>query len=174
MEFILRLFLFYSLVRNCMNIIQNILIHPSMIFILILADAISCRCPRLRWWVLLFWRESWFGFFTIFSLLFPDLVSDIQCSFSAQGSSASDSIAARLKKPVGFKGAPLFADDRSVNPETDRTCLIRQDIGDPDGITYNLKITDFTRCGVLKRNVSHAKFKKYFIQTHLIQYLRCS
>lgn len=62
-------------------------------------------------------------------------------------------ITARLKKPVGFKGAPLFADDRSVNPESDRACVIRQDAGDPDGVTYTLKISDFSRCGVLKRNV---------------------
>lgn len=62
-------------------------------------------------------------------------------------------ITARLKKPVGFKGAPLFADDRNVNPESDRACTIRPDSNDPDGITYNLKIMDFSRCGVLKRNV---------------------
>lgn len=94
-----------------------------------------------------------------FFALFATVVSDIQCSFSAQGSSASDAITARLKKPVGFKGAPLFADDRSVNPETDRTCLIRQDTADADGVTYNLKITDFSRCGVLKRNVTDARSK---------------
>lgn len=81
-------------------------------------------------------------------------MSDIQCSFSSQGASTSDMITARLKKPVGFKGAPLFADDRSVNPENDRACMIRGDPTDPDGITYALKITDFSRCGVLKRNVS--------------------
>lgn len=80
-------------------------------------------------------------------------MSDIQCSFSSQGSSTIDSITARLKKPVGFKGAPLFADDRKVNPESDRTCMIRKEINDPDEITYNLKILDFARCGVLKRNV---------------------
>lgn len=62
-------------------------------------------------------------------------------------------ITARLKKPAGFKGAPLFADDRGVNPETDRECAIRPDVTDPDGIAYTLKITDFSRCGVLKRNV---------------------
>lgn len=83
-------------------------------------------------------------------------MSDIQCSFSSQGSSVADMITARLKKPSGFKGAPLFADDRTVNPETDRTCVIRQDLGDADGISYNLKIMDFSRCGVLKRNVSPA------------------
>lgn len=81
------------------------------------------------------------------------LVSDIQCSFATPTSSTQDMITARLKKPNGFKGAPLFADDRSVNPETDRTCSIRPEVNDPDSLAYTLKITDFTRCGVLKRNV---------------------
>lgn len=63
-------------------------------------------------------------------------------------------ITARLKKPVGFKGSPLFADDRNAHPETDRACSIRPESNDPDNIAFTLKITDFTRCGVLKRNVS--------------------
>lgn len=83
------------------------------------------------------------------------IVSEIQCSFASSSSSTPDLITARLKKPAGFKGSPLFADDRSVNPETDRECAIRPEINDPDGIAYTLKITDFTRCGVLKRNVSY-------------------
>lgn len=62
-------------------------------------------------------------------------------------------ITARLKKPVGFKGSPLFADDRNAHPETDRACSIRSESNDPENIAYTLKITDFTRCGVLKRNV---------------------
>lgn len=95
-------------------------------------------------------------------------MSDIQCSFSSQGSSTADMINARLKKPVGFKGAPLFADDRAVNPETDRTCLIRQDPEDPDGVTYTLKITDFSRCGVLKRNVNYAQVTCVHVPTFII------
>lgn len=83
------------------------------------------------------------------------VVSEIQCSFSSTGSAAPDLITARLKKPAGFKGSPLFADDRSVNPETDRQCLIRPEINDSDGLAYTLKITDFSRCGVLKRNVNN-------------------
>lgn len=81
-------------------------------------------------------------------------MSDIQCSFATPTSTTADVITARLKKPAGFKGAPLFADDRSVNPDTDRACSIRPESGDPDNIAYVLKITDFTRCGVLKRNVN--------------------
>lgn len=93
---------------------------------------------------------------------FSFAVSDIQCSFSSQGSSTVDSITARLKKPAGFKGAPLFADDRKVNPDTDRTCMIRKDANDPDEITYTLKILDFLRCGVLKRNVCDYELSAIF------------
>lgn len=82
-------------------------------------------------------------------------MSDIQCSFATPTSTTADVITARLKKPAGFKGAPLFADDRSVNPDTDRACSIRPESGDPDNIAYVLKITDFMRCGVLKRNVNN-------------------
>lgn len=81
-------------------------------------------------------------------------VSEIQCSFSSQGSSTSDSITAILKKPAGFKGSPLFADDRTVNPNVDRKCSIEPDPNDPNEHTYRLKILDFSKCGVLKRNVS--------------------
>jgi hypothetical protein len=65
-----------------------------------------------------------------------------------------DLITAKLKKPNGFKGHPLFADDRSVNPELDYSCTIKPERGDPTELNYELKIVDFSRCGVLKRNVS--------------------
>ncbi|XP_058060491.1 uncharacterized protein LOC131211142 [Anopheles bellator] len=79
-------------------------------------------------------------------------VTDIQCSFASQGSNLGDIITARLKKPIGFKGAPLFADDRGVIPETDFACSIKHDRKDVSELAYDLKITDFSRCGVLKRN----------------------
>lgn len=85
--------------------------------------------------------------------MFFSVVSDIQCSFSSQGSTVADSITAVLKKPAGFKGSPLFADDRTVNPNNDRKCSIEPDHNDPNEQTYNLKILDFSKCGVLKRNV---------------------
>jgi len=66
---------------------------------------------------------------------------------------------AKLRKPEEFKGHPLFADDRSVEPATDPVCQIRPDLTDPTGMRYYLKITDFGRCGVLKRNVSKNIFK---------------
>ncbi|XP_022907862.1 uncharacterized protein [Onthophagus taurus] len=80
-------------------------------------------------------------------------VSDIQCTFAeSAGEEARDSIVAILKKPEHFKGNPLFADDRDVDPERNSVCQIKQDLKDPNGLKYLLRITDFTRCGVLKRN----------------------
>lgn len=61
---------------------------------------------------------------------------------------------ALLRKPESFRGAPLFADDRATDPVVDTICQIRPEPEDPTGLLYRLKITDFTKCGVLKRNVS--------------------
>ena len=93
-------------------------------------------------------------------IFFP--VSDIQCTFGSHpnglltgvSGGGRDSIIARLRKPEGFRGAPLFADDRQVDPMIDPHCQIRPDPGDPTELNYHLVVTDFTRCGVLKRNVS--------------------
>ncbi|XP_077297056.1 uncharacterized protein LOC143918855 [Arctopsyche grandis] len=81
-------------------------------------------------------------------------VTDIQCSFGGgvNGGGSRDSIIALLRKPEGFKGSPLFADDRSVAAETDTSCQIRPDPAESTGLLYRLRITDFSRCGVLKRN----------------------
>lgn len=88
-------------------------------------------------------------------------VSEIQCSFSSDSLrvgkallGVKDVISARLKKPEGFKGHPLFADDRSVDPIVDPVCQIRPDLSDAALLTYTLLVTDFARCGVLRRNVS--------------------
>lgn len=78
-------------------------------------------------------------------------VSDIQCAFQSHGSSNIDTITAVLRKPAGFRGTPLFADDRSVNPSTDRQCIIEPD--PTDELVFHMTILDFSRCGVLKRNV---------------------
>ncbi|KAJ8924904.1 hypothetical protein NQ315_001061 [Exocentrus adspersus] len=81
------------------------------------------------------------------------LVTEIQCTFALSSLAGSrDSIVAKLRKPEGFKGHPLFADDRGADPESDLNCQIRPDTSDPSGLKYNLKINDFSRCGVLKRN----------------------
>ncbi|KAF2899861.1 hypothetical protein ILUMI_06323 [Ignelater luminosus] len=80
-------------------------------------------------------------------------VTEIQCTFGSSNSIGSrDSIVARLRKPDGFKGHPLFADDRAVDPETDPSCQIRPDPTDQTALKYNLRINDFSRCGVLRRN----------------------
>lgn len=90
-------------------------------------------------------------------------MTEIQCTFANGNSIGSrDSIIAKLKKPDGFKGHPLFADDRAVDPERDSSCQIRPDFLDPTGLRYNLKITDFSRCGVLKRNVRILKQEMFF------------
>uniref|UniRef100_A0A336L5G1 CSON005194 protein n=1 Tax=Culicoides sonorensis TaxID=179676 RepID=A0A336L5G1_CULSO len=79
-------------------------------------------------------------------------VTSIQCSFASQNPLAGDFISAKLTKPVGFKGSPIFADDRGVDPELDPFCRIKPDRNDPTDLNYDLRITDFSRCGVLKRN----------------------
>ncbi|XP_026686714.1 uncharacterized protein LOC113471620 [Diaphorina citri] len=86
-------------------------------------------------------------------------VSDIQCTFNSESARSGkalmgvkDSISARLRKPESFKGHPLFADDRGIDPMTDPVCQIRPDISDITKLTYNLHVSDFSKCGVLKRN----------------------
>lgn len=93
----------------------------------------------------------------------PLAVSEIQCTFSGIGDGKNrDSIAAKLRKPEGFRGSPLFADDRNADPLSDASCQIRPDHTDATELTYNLLITDFSRCGVLKRNVSNFQQTVYF------------
>nr|XP_034831553.1 uncharacterized protein LOC117988512 [Maniola hyperantus] len=79
-------------------------------------------------------------------------VTDIQCTFASGGSGIRDSVTALLRKPEGFRGAPLFADDRTTDPIGDPVCQIRPEPDDPTGLLYRLRISDFTKCGVLKRN----------------------
>ncbi|XP_011503858.1 PREDICTED: uncharacterized protein LOC105366944 isoform X2 [Ceratosolen solmsi marchali] len=66
--------------------------------------------------------------------------------------SDSDLLTAKIKRPNGFRGDPLFADDRTADPLLDIQCQIRPDINDPQEDNYFLKVTDFTRCGIIKRN----------------------
>ncbi|XP_067207191.1 uncharacterized protein [Linepithema humile] len=96
------------------------------------------------------WRLLIAGFCTIAATVGQDYeVSDIQCSGAG---SAADLLTAKIKRPVGFRGTPLFADDRSANPLADIHCQIRPDPNDPQEDNYFLKVTDFSRCGILKRN----------------------
>ncbi|XP_037083017.1 uncharacterized protein LOC119103539 [Pollicipes pollicipes] len=78
-------------------------------------------------------------------------VADISCSFVGNGGE-TDRLSARLRKPAGFRGYPLFADDRQLDPRLDSSCQIVPDPTDPDQLIYNMLVTDFKRCGVLKRN----------------------
>ena len=57
------------------------------------------------------------------------------------------------RKPEGFSGAPIFADDRKVEPRTDPYCRIKPDPSDEDGLIYMLHILDLDKCGVLVKNV---------------------
>lgn len=104
-------------------------------------------------------------------------MTDIQCTFASGGTGLRDSVAALLRKPEGFRGAPLFADDRATDPVADPVCQIRPEPEDPTGLLYRLRITDFTRCGVLKRNVSFFSKRsmpvmQYFFRScHLINTL---
>ncbi|XP_076755167.1 uncharacterized protein LOC143425957 [Xylocopa sonorina] len=90
------------------------------------------------------------GFCTVTITVAQDYeISDIQCNGAG---SAADLLTAKIKRPVGFRGAPLFADDRSANPLTDIHCQIKPDPNDLQEDNYFLKVTDFSRCGILKRN----------------------
>ncbi|XP_076234288.1 uncharacterized protein LOC143179121 [Calliopsis andreniformis] len=89
-------------------------------------------------------------FFQVVATVAQDYeVSDIQCSGAG---SAADLLTAKIKRPVSFRGAPLFADDRAANPLTDIHCQIRPDPNDPEEDNYFLKVTDFSKCGILRRN----------------------
>ena len=85
-------------------------------------------------------------------------VGDIECSFGRVGvennRKVNERLTARLRKPEGFEGIPIFADDRKVDPLRDPKCQIRPDIADKDGLIYRLLITDLNKCGVLIKNVS--------------------
>ena len=85
-------------------------------------------------------------------------VGDIECSFGRVGvennRKINERLTARLRKPEGFEGTPIFADDRKVDPLRDSACQIRPDIADKDGLIYRLLINDLSKCGILIKNVS--------------------
>ncbi len=61
----------------------------------------------------------------------------------------------------GFRGAPIFADARQVDAATSDRCRITNDPSDPQGLIYDLEITDLAECGVLKKNVSNSNSYLY-------------
>jgi hypothetical protein len=95
------------------------------------------------------------------------LVAEIDCAVGVGG---KELLTARLRRPDGFRGTPIFADDRgSPFPLPNNAllpdhfggdvddlspCSIYPDPLEPSGRVFVLKVTDFSRCGVLKRDVS--------------------
>ena len=77
-------------------------------------------------------------------------VTDINCQYG--GNAENGLISAKLSKPEGFQGVPIFADDRAIDPETSEVCSIRRIEGDTSGLEYHLNVTDFSSCGVVLRN----------------------
>ena len=73
-------------------------------------------------------------------------VADIDCSFGEVGiennRKVNERLRARIRKPEGFKGAPIFADDRRIDPALDPVCQIRPEPSDPNELIYNLQIND--------------------------------
>lgn len=91
-------------------------------------------------------------------------VADIDCAI---GTGGKELLTARLRRPDGFRGMPIFADDRgqllkepsmpAIIPQElseDVPCQILPDPIDGSGRVFKLRITDFSQCGVMKRNVS--------------------
>ncbi|TRY68911.1 hypothetical protein TCAL_07627 [Tigriopus californicus] len=79
-------------------------------------------------------------------------VIDIDCSLGENSVSQEQFLHAVLRKPEKFKGVPLFADDRKKDPLTDPECSIVPDPLDPQGLTYNLRISDLNECGVILKD----------------------
>jgi hypothetical protein len=85
-------------------------------------------------------------------------VMDIDCSFGEvsleNNRNINQKLSANLRKPEGFQGNPIFADDRSINPANDRICQIRPNSQNDSELSYKLLITDLEQCGVIVKNVS--------------------
>ena len=67
-----------------------------------------------------------------------------------------------LTKPEDFLGDPIFADDRGINPLTDKICSIKPK--EESKNEYELYITDLEKCGVLVKNVSFCQNLDNFSQ----------
>jgi len=77
-------------------------------------------------------------------------VTDIDCAYG--DSYQASRLSAQLIKPDGFRGSPVFADDRLIDPALGGECSIRQAGRDTSGLVYDLLVTDFSSCGVVIRN----------------------
>ncbi|KAF2367595.1 Zona pellucida domain [Trinorchestia longiramus] len=84
-------------------------------------------------------------------------VADISCQFggvAADGAAeaSTERLSARLRKPPDFRGHPLFADDRTINPFLHPECQIRREEKEQSGLIYNLLVTNFRRCGAVTKD----------------------
>ena len=97
-------------------------------------------------------------------------MADIACSFGEvnleNNRKSGERLTATLRKPAGFQGTPIFADDREINPAKDPVCQIRPDYEVPDGLGFRLQVTDLERCGVLVKNVSKTMY--FFFTTKAV------
>ncbi|XP_023239599.1 uncharacterized protein LOC111638168 [Centruroides sculpturatus] len=57
-----------------------------------------------------------------------------------------------LKKPDGFKGHPIFAENRNIRAAADEECQIREDKTNPSNVVYRLKVSDYVKCPVERKN----------------------
>ena len=85
-------------------------------------------------------------------------VNGIECSFGEvsveNNRRINQKLYAILTKPDDFLGDPIFADDRGINPLTDKICSIKPVANEKSKNEYELYITDLEKCGVLVKNVS--------------------
>ncbi|KAK8383138.1 hypothetical protein O3P69_011577 [Scylla paramamosain] len=89
-------------------------------------------------------------------------VADIHCDFGEDGGSKGhERLAARIRKPEGFRAHPRFADTTATSSSslTDAVCQIQQD----SQYVYSLLVTDFSRCGVVKKD-GYATVRVWFPQ----------
>ncbi|XP_067135091.1 uncharacterized protein [Centruroides vittatus] len=57
-----------------------------------------------------------------------------------------------LKKPEGFRGHPIFAENRNIRAAADEECQIREDKTNPSNVVYRLKVSDYVKCPVERKN----------------------
>ncbi|XP_076305456.1 uncharacterized protein LOC143222630 [Tachypleus tridentatus] len=77
-------------------------------------------------------------------------VSDIKCH-EGTDSDGKDIITATLRKPDGFRGHPVFTENRGIQPQKHNKCQIIPDLNDLSSSVYFLRVMDFTVCPVKKQ-----------------------
>ncbi|XP_022243389.1 uncharacterized protein LOC106460575 [Limulus polyphemus] len=82
---------------------------------------------------------------------YPSHVSDIKCH-EGTDADGKDIITATLRKPDGFRGHPVFTNNRGIQPQKHNKCQIIPDPKDTSNSVYFLRIMDFIECPVKKQN----------------------